>query len=101
MWSNPKGSHQNGDAIAQDLHPALAVAGESAPFVLVRHSLGRPYAMIYTKKYGDQVAGLVFVDASHPDQEQRLTPSSSTQCPRGPTRCSGSGPPWRGPAWYG
>jgi len=28
--------------------------------------------MTYTKTYGSDVAGLVFVDASHPDQVQRF-----------------------------
>jgi pimeloyl-ACP methyl ester carboxylesterase len=34
--------------------------------------MGGPYIMIYTKYYGSDVAGLVFVDVSHPDQERRL-----------------------------
>lgn len=72
MWSDPSDAPQSSDAIAADLHKALTAAGESAPFVLVGHSLGGPYAMTYTKKYGKQVAGLVFVDAAHPDQVQRL-----------------------------
>jgi pimeloyl-ACP methyl ester carboxylesterase len=72
MWSDPGDAPQNSDSIAADLHGALTAAGEPAPFVLVGHSLGGPYVMTYTKKYGKQVAGLVFVDASHPDQVQRL-----------------------------
>jgi pimeloyl-ACP methyl ester carboxylesterase len=35
---------------------------------MVGHSLGGSYIMIYTKYFGSDVAGLVFVDASHPDQ---------------------------------
>jgi pimeloyl-ACP methyl ester carboxylesterase len=34
--------------------------------------VGGPYSMIYTKHYGAEVAGLVFVDASHPEQERRF-----------------------------
>jgi pimeloyl-ACP methyl ester carboxylesterase len=73
MWSDPKGSPQSGDAIAEDLHATLAAAGEKGPFLLVAHSMGGPYATIYTKKYPSQVAGLVLVDASHPDQDQRFS----------------------------
>jgi pimeloyl-ACP methyl ester carboxylesterase len=73
MWSDPKSSHQNGDAVAEDLHATLAASGEKGPFVLVGHSMGGPYATIYTKKHPGQVAGLVLVDASHPDQEQRFS----------------------------
>lgn len=72
MWSDPHAGPQNASTVAADLHTLLANAGEKPPFVLVGHSLGGPYAMTYTKNYGDQVAGLVFVDASHPDQTQRF-----------------------------
>jgi pimeloyl-ACP methyl ester carboxylesterase len=40
--------------------------------VLVAHSIGGPYAMTFTKYYGSDVVGLVFVDASHPDQVKRF-----------------------------
>lgn len=68
MWSDPTNLHQNGKSIAEDLHTTLSKAGEHGPFVLVGHSLGGPYIMTYTKFFGQEVAGLVFVDASHPDQ---------------------------------
>lgn len=72
MWSDPHDSHQNGKTVAEDLHLTLSKAGEHAPFVLVGHSLGGPYIMTYTKYFGADVAGLVFVDAAHPDQVQRM-----------------------------
>ena len=72
MWSDPHAGPQNAATIAADLHNTLAKAGERPPFVLVGHSLGGPYVMTYTKHYGAEVAGLVFVDASHPDQVQRF-----------------------------
>lgn len=72
MWSDPQDGLQNGKAVAEDLHTLLSKAGEQGPFVLVGHSLGGPYSMTYTKYFGEEVAGLVFVDASHPDQEPLL-----------------------------
>lgn len=72
MWSDPKDGQQNAKAIAEDLHATMAAAGEKPPFVLVGHSLGGPYIMTYTKHFGADVSGLVFVDASHPDQVQRF-----------------------------
>jgi pimeloyl-ACP methyl ester carboxylesterase len=72
MWSDPREDPQNGKTIAVDLHAALDNAGERPPFVLVGHSLGGPYIMTYTKNFGSDVAGLVFVDASHPEQVQRF-----------------------------
>jgi pimeloyl-ACP methyl ester carboxylesterase len=70
MWSDPSGGAQNGRTIAEDLHRTLLDAGENAPYVLVGHSMGGPYIMIYTKYFGSEVAGLVFVDASHPDMTE-------------------------------
>jgi pimeloyl-ACP methyl ester carboxylesterase len=71
MWSDPAPSYTP-VGIADDLHAALNAAGERGPFVLVGHSLGGPIELIYTKRFGDQVAGLVMVDASHPDQVARF-----------------------------
>jgi pimeloyl-ACP methyl ester carboxylesterase len=72
MWSDPAKGAFDVRREAQDLHDALAAAGETPPFVMVGHSLGGPYALTYAGLYGSQVAGLVFVDASHPDQVARL-----------------------------
>lgn len=73
IWSDPSPAPHNAGTVAADLHALLAAAGEKAPFVLVGHSLGGPYIMTYTKHYGTDVAGLVFVDASHPEQVGRMT----------------------------
>ncbi|HEY8207953.1 MAG TPA: alpha/beta hydrolase [Myxococcaceae bacterium] len=72
MWSDPPPGPQNGMTVAEDLHATLEKAGEQPPYVLVAHSLGGPYAMTYTKRHAPEVAGLVFVDATHPDQFQQL-----------------------------
>lgn len=68
MWSDPKNAPQDGKAIAKDLHTALSVAGERAPFVLVGHSFGGPLSVIHVGQYPDQIAGLVLVDPGHPNQ---------------------------------
>jgi pimeloyl-ACP methyl ester carboxylesterase len=69
MWSEPRSAtHHMSKAIAKDLHEALSRAGESAPYILVGHSFGGPYITVFTKYYRTAVAGLVFVDTSHPDQ---------------------------------
>jgi pimeloyl-ACP methyl ester carboxylesterase len=72
MWSDRSGGARNGAAIASDLHKALQAAGERGPYVMVGHSLGGPYVMTFAKQFGDDVAGVVFVDASHPDQQRRM-----------------------------
>lgn len=72
MWSDPKQTPQDAAAVAQDLHAMLKAAGISDPLVLVGHSIGGPYIRTYVGRHGDQVAGLVMVDASHPDQVARI-----------------------------
>jgi pimeloyl-ACP methyl ester carboxylesterase len=72
VWSDDKPGPHDGLGVARDLHATLAAAGEKGPFVMAGLSLGGPYSTIYTGLYGDQVAGLVYVDASHPDQLKRF-----------------------------
>ena len=72
LWSDRSNGPRNGVAVASDLHEALQAANEKGPYVMVGHSLGGPYAMTFVKQFGSDVAGLVFVDASHPDQMQRI-----------------------------
>lgn len=72
MWSDPSPDVRDGEHVARDLHATLTAAGIDGPLVLVGHSLGGPYIMNYTRQFGAPVAGLVFVDASHPDQLEAL-----------------------------
>ena len=72
MWSDPKSGGQDANAVADDLHATLKAAGITGPLVLTGHSIGGPYVVTYTGKYPAQVAGLVLVDASHPDQFARF-----------------------------
>ena len=72
MWSAARSGQFSADGIARDLHTLLVNAGERAPFVMVGHSLGGPYVMTFTRLFPQEVAGLVFVDASHPDQTKRM-----------------------------
>jgi pimeloyl-ACP methyl ester carboxylesterase len=57
--------------IAEDLHALLINTGEKPPFVLVGHSLGGLYIINYTTRFPSDVAGLVLVDAAHPEQVER------------------------------
>jgi pimeloyl-ACP methyl ester carboxylesterase len=68
LWSDPNTGTVDIKSIAQDLHEALIKSGETGPWVMVGYSAGGPSTMIFTSLYESEVAGLVFVDASHPDQ---------------------------------
>ena len=67
-WSDEVSTPQDGVAAAQDLRQLLAAAGEEAPYVLVGHSTGGTYALTYAARYPEQVAGMVLLDSSSPEQ---------------------------------
>lgn len=70
------GSHRyielrTGQQIVQDLHTLLAKAGAAGPYVLVGHSLGGLYAILYANQYPKDIVGMVLVDSAHQDQVAR------------------------------
>ena len=71
-WSDDAASPQDGVESAEDLHTLLAEAGEHGPFVLAGHSTGGTYTMTYAARYPGQVAGLVLLDSSSPEQFTRM-----------------------------
>jgi len=58
--------------IARELHTLLEKAGESPPYILAGHSFGGLFIRVFAQLYPDEVVGMVFLDASHPDQRERL-----------------------------
>lgn len=58
--------------IAEELHKLLQAAGVAPPYVIVGHSMGGYDVRVYASRYRDEIAGMVLVDASHPDQENRF-----------------------------
>jgi pimeloyl-ACP methyl ester carboxylesterase len=71
-WSDDAEHPQDGRRAAQDLHTLLATAGETGPYVLVGHSTGGTYALNYAAHYPPQVAGMVLLDSSSPEQITRI-----------------------------
>ncbi len=57
--------------IAADLDALLAKAAIHGPYLLVGHSYGGLHLRMFASRFPDKVAGMVLVDASHPDQERR------------------------------
>jgi pimeloyl-ACP methyl ester carboxylesterase len=60
---------------AEELHTLLHTAGIPAPVVLVGHSMGGFDVRLYANLYRNEVAGMVLVDSSHPEQERRFPPA--------------------------
>jgi pimeloyl-ACP methyl ester carboxylesterase len=70
-WSEQGPHPRDAGSIAQELHTLLQRAGESEPFVLAGHSLGGQYALMFAERYPEETAGLVLIDALHPDTNYR------------------------------
>jgi len=73
-YSDPGPLPRTADVIAKELHALLQPARVPPPYVLVGHSMGGFDVRLYTSLYRSEVAGIVLVDASHPDQESRFPP---------------------------
>ncbi len=78
LWSDPATGAFEPEEVAHDLHAALEAAGEKPPYVLVSHSRGGLYSLIYAGLYKHEIAGLVFADSSHPDQEEKFREAGIT-----------------------
>lgn len=61
--------------IAEELHLLLHHAGITGPLILVGHSLGGFDVRLYASLYRSEVAGMVLVDSSHPEQQKRFLPA--------------------------
>ena len=60
---------------AEELHTLLHNAGIPAPYVLAGHSMGGFDVRLYASLYRTEVAGVVLIDSSHPEQQKRLPPA--------------------------
>ena len=70
-WSRRSNRPRDAQTIAVELRDALREAGLDPPYVLVGHSFGGLPVRAFADLYPDLTAGLVLVDASHPDQWAR------------------------------
>jgi pimeloyl-ACP methyl ester carboxylesterase len=70
-WSEESDLPRDAKTINTALHTLLDKEGIKRPFVFVGHSIAGLYMRDYVERYPDDVAGLVFLDPSHPDQLQK------------------------------
>jgi len=71
-WSEPGPEPRDALRIARELRTLLRNAGETPPYVLVGHSFGGLLVRKYADWYPEDVAGLLLLDSSHPDQDARF-----------------------------
>jgi hypothetical protein len=62
---------RSAEQIAKELRVWLRHSGEAGPHILVAHSTGRYPVRVFAKEYPNEVAGLLLLKVSHPDQNQR------------------------------
>lgn len=70
-WSDPGFGLKTAVSAAQRLHSVLVRSRVTPPYVLVGHSMGGLFTRVFADFYPDEVAGMVLLDAVHPDQHLR------------------------------
>jgi pimeloyl-ACP methyl ester carboxylesterase len=74
-FSDPSPHPRTSKVIAEELHTLLHSAGVAVPVILVGHSMGGYDVRLFASLYRNEVAGMVLVDASHPEQQKRFPPA--------------------------
>jgi pimeloyl-ACP methyl ester carboxylesterase len=74
-YSDPSPRPRTSKDFAEELHILLHNAGIPPPYLLVGHSMGGFDVRLYASLYPSEVAGMVLVDSSHPEQQKRLPPA--------------------------
>ena len=77
-WSDRGPAENTVEETMDDLHHLLRAAALPPPYVLVGHSIGGMYVQAYQRRYPDEVAGLVLVDATPEEDAEYLYNGKST-----------------------
>ncbi|HSH91668.1 MAG TPA: alpha/beta hydrolase [Ramlibacter sp.] len=73
---------QTGAVVVASLRELLAYAGLQPPYVLVGHSLGGLYAQLFARLYPQEIAGVLFIEATHPLDDEEQLPEQEPQLSR-------------------
>jgi len=71
--------------LMHDLHELLRKTRIPPPYILVGHSIGGLTARWFAERYPGEVAGMVLVDSSHPDQSEKFAAALPAESPGEPT----------------
>ncbi len=71
-WSEPRSGPRDAETAVQELHALLDRAGVQRPLVLTGHSAGGLYIREYAREFPAEVAGVVLIDSSSPQQIDEL-----------------------------
>jgi len=85
-WSYEPGKPRSCGQLVKDLRALLRHAEIPPPYVLVGHSIGGFNVRLFASRHPEEVAGVVLVDSTHPDQWTRfgrLVPRPSAGEPTG------------------
>jgi pimeloyl-ACP methyl ester carboxylesterase len=72
LYSERGPQPKTGEAMAEELHTLLKKSGLKGPYILVGHSMAGIILRSFIKNHPQEVAGIVFVDTSHPEQLTRF-----------------------------
>ena len=81
-WSDMGPLPRTSERIARELRTLLEKADVTSPYILAGHSFGGFNAQLFARNYPEETAGLVLIDASHPEQIERLPRPEPQQPPR-------------------
>jgi pimeloyl-ACP methyl ester carboxylesterase len=65
-WSEDGGTSRDIDTVLSETRRALTSAGESAPYILVPHSMGALEALHWANQHPDEVTGIIGLDPGVP-----------------------------------
>ena len=74
-YSESSSRPRTSEVMAEELHALLRSAGIAPPYILVGHSMGGFIVRLFASLYATEVVGMVLVDSSHPDQDNRFPPA--------------------------
>jgi pimeloyl-ACP methyl ester carboxylesterase len=60
--------------VVAEVHTLLTKAGVPGPYIMVGHSLGGAFSLLYARTHPDQVKGLVLVDPAQPFMRKLFPP---------------------------